>query len=52
MVKTSEKYELLRDSLGPVFEELNFLIKEKTIEVQGTTVELNIVFGSDLKVYC
>ena len=53
MIKASEKYESLRDSLKPVFGELNVnsLLKEKKIQVQGKTVNLNIVFGSDLKVH-
>lgn len=49
-VKISEKYELLRDSLKPVFKELNSLIKKKKIVIGGTTVALDFVFGSDLKV--
>ena len=49
-VKASEDYMSLRDSLKPVFEELNSLLKEKRIKVHGKTVNLNIIFGSDLKV--
>ena len=51
-VKTTEKYELLRDSLKPVFKELNSLIQKKKIMIGGTTVALDFVFGSDLKVHC
>ena len=51
IVKASEEYKSLRDSLTPVLDELNLLLCEKKIEVNRTSVELDFVFGSDLKVH-
>lgn len=51
IVKVSEAYESLRDSLKPVLVELNSLLCEKKIIINGTTVELELLFGSDLKVH-
>ena len=48
--KTSEKYESLHDAFAPVLEELNELLKSRQIIVKGKVINLDIVFGSDLKV--
>ena len=48
-VKCPEKYESLSEALEPVFGEINKLISEKEIEVDGKTVKLNVVAGGDMK---
>ena len=48
--KTSEKYESLHDAFQPVLEELNALLKSRQIIVKGKAINLDFVFGSDLKV--
>ena len=49
--KTSEDYENLQGSFKPVLDELNALLESKKITVRGNVVNLDFVFGSDLKVH-
>ena len=48
-VKCSEKYESLSEALAPVLAEMNDLISERKIEVDGKTVTLNVLSGGDMK---
>lgn len=48
-VKCPEKYDSLGEALEPVFSEINELLTEKEIEVDGKTVKLNVVVGGDMK---
>ena len=48
-VKCSEGYESLKNALEPVLAEMNELIKEGEIVVDGVTVKLDIKLGSDMK---
>ena len=49
-VKGDESYELLSTALKPVFDEMNILIKRKTIQVCGKDVPLEFYLGGDYKV--
>ncbi len=48
-MKCPENYESLGEALQSVFTEINELIAEKEIEVNGNTVKLNVVVGGDMK---
>ena len=48
-VKCSEGYDSLKDALEPVLAEMNELIKEGEIVVDGVTIKLDIKLGSDMK---
>ena len=49
-VRGAEEYEFLKACFEPVWEELNELISNPKLSVNGSEVELDIVFGSDYKV--
>ena len=48
-VKCPENYESLGEALQSVLAEINELIAEKEIELNGNTVKLNVVAGIDMK---
>ncbi len=48
-IKCSEGYESLKGALEPVLAEINELIKEGEIIIDGVTIKLDIKLGSDMK---
>lgn len=48
-VKSIEKYEDLKEALEPVLKEINELIQEKELEINGKRVKVNVVLGGDMK---
>ena len=49
-VKSAETNDHLKAALESVLAELNELLRTKEIIIHGSSVSLEIVFGSDLKV--
>ena len=50
-VKGPEVYEFLKAALDPVWEDLGELIADPYVDIDRHQYHLNIVFGSDYKVY-
>ena len=50
VVKCKEDYENLRASLQNVIREVNFLSKEKVLEVDGKHMKIQLYLGGDYKV--
>lgn len=49
-IKTSEEYSFLRESLKNVAKDVNDLVKDGYIEVDGKNVPIKILLGGDYKV--
>ena len=49
IVSGREDYDTLKSTCHPIFDEINTLLKEKSITVNDKKVELDIVFGADMK---
>lgn len=50
VIRGAENYDLIEAGLKPVLKEINELIENKIIEVNGDIHELSIVLGGDYKV--
>lgn len=50
MVKGKEDHETLRESLANVIQDVNNLVKDGEINVDGQAVQLEFVLGGDYKV--
>jgi len=50
-VKGPEEYTFLKAALDPVWKEIQELIDQPSVVVSGREIQLNIVFGSDYKVW-
>ena len=50
LIKGKEEYETLKSSLGNVINDVNSLIEEKEVTVDGKTVHLEFYLGGDYKV--
>ena len=49
-VRSPEDYDSLRKSFEPVFSEMNELIRDGKVNMNGMSIKLDIVFGGDMKV--
>ena len=49
-VRGGESYELLKLAFRPAIEEVNAVIADPFVEVDGKRIKLDIVLGSDYKV--
>ena len=49
VVKGKEDYETLQKCFGDLFRDINTVISEKKIEVDGTTINLYFFLGGDYK---
>ena len=49
IINGPEKYELLKTSLSPFFDEVNQLISKGTLSIDGENDELEFFLGSDMK---
>ena len=50
MVKCKDDYDTLRKSLQNVIRKVNFLSKEKVLEVDGKHMKIQLYLGGDYKV--
>lgn len=50
LIKGKEEHETLKRSLGNVIKDVNSLIEDKEITVDGSTVRLEFYLGGDYKV--
>ena len=50
MIKGKEDHETLKESLANIIKEVNGLVKDGEITVDGKTVKLEIFLGGDYKV--
>lgn len=51
IIKGHESYELLKTSCSTIFEQVNKLVDEKKIEVNGISIPVEVYLGGDYKVY-
>ena len=52
VAKGTESYDLLSGRMKEVMEEINQLVRQKWVEVEGKQWPLDVVFGGDYKVKC
>ncbi|CAB4013607.1 Hypothetical predicted protein, partial [Paramuricea clavata] len=49
IIKGHESYELLKSSCSTIFEQVNKLVKDKSIEVNGISIPVELYLGGDYK---
>ena len=50
MLSGNKDYKTLKEGFAPVIDDINDLIKKSVIEINGTDVMLDVIFGGDYKV--
>ncbi len=50
IIKGQESYELLERSCSKIFKQVNILVKNKTVTVNGTNIPAEVYLGGDYKV--
>ena len=50
IIKGQESYELFERSCSKIFKQVNMLVKNKTIIVNGTEIPVEVYLGGDYKV--
>lgn len=51
MLKGGEQYTRMREGLAPVWEEINKLIDDKVVKVNGQDIPVQFYLGGDYKVW-
>jgi hypothetical protein len=50
IIKGHESYELLERSCSKIFKQINILVRNKTVTVNGTNIPVEVYLGGDYKV--
>ena len=50
ILRGAENYTLIKEGLRPIIDEINSLIEQKVVEVDGEIIELKFYLGGDYKV--
>ena len=51
IIKGSESYEILQTSCARIFKDVNKIVKDRLIEVDGENIPVEMYLGGDYKVH-